>query len=129
MESESVRIQEKKLADVIIDNTAFDRLHRIGGDSFLKQMIDLFLEDASTKLESALSGGKTGDWHAVEQAVHSLKSSAGNLGATQLSQLSDEIENLIRTDSLQTVPELLVKYETAFNQVIDKLLEFKKGLL
>jgi two-component system, sensor histidine kinase and response regulator len=117
------------LTDEIIDPSAFDRLLRIGGDSFLKQMIDLFLQDSSMKLESALSGSKAGDWNTVEQAVHSLKSSAGNIGATKLSQLSDEIENLIRTDSPQTVPGLLITYEIVFNQVIDKLTEFKEGLL
>ena len=115
-----------RLSESVIDGTAMDRLRKIGGDSFLKQMIELFLTDAVTKCEAAVNGCREQDWEAVEHAVHSLKSSAGNVGAVELQELSDQIESLIRTNDPETIPALISRLEIVFEQVIVNLKEIRE---
>ncbi len=115
--------------DIVIDNSALERLRKIGGESFLKQMIDLFLSDAAAKQEAAVNGCKEEDWDSVEQAVHSLKSSSGNVGAVELQELSDEIESLIRQEDPEKVPDLVNQLSSVFKIVIESLKEIREGLI
>jgi HPt (histidine-containing phosphotransfer) domain-containing protein len=80
--------------DAGLDGAALLRLRRIGGDSLVARMIDLFLEGSAARLEAARAGAAAGDLPAVARAVHSLKSSAGNLGAPLLQRTAEEIEIL-----------------------------------
>ena len=73
---------------------ALQRLHRIGGATLVYQIVQLFLEHHPQRLATALDGGKSGDWKAVEAAVHSMKSSAGNLGLTGLQERAARLEFL-----------------------------------
>lgn len=67
-------------------------MQRFGGESLLHQMLELFFQSAPVRqagMAAALAGGDLGT---LEQIAHSLKSSAGNLGATRLQFLCQSIE-------------------------------------
>ncbi len=98
------------------DETVLTRLHKLGGETLVRRMIDLFLENAPKRVEAARLGDQDGDLEAVRQAVHSLKSTAGNLGAITLQELAGKIEQLARGQQQEATSELMPNLEDAFVQ-------------
>lgn len=75
-----------------IDPKAITRIKSIGGEALLKRLLDIFSENALPYVESAISNKNSGNLTAVEHSVHSLKSSAANIGALSIQELSEQIE-------------------------------------
>jgi HPt (histidine-containing phosphotransfer) domain-containing protein len=99
-----------------IDPQGVVRLQKIGGPDFLRKMIDLFLAEAPKRLSAARSGERAGDLKAVADAVHSLKSSAGNFGAERLSRAAGKIELLTRSNSSENLSRLLDDLDLAYGE-------------
>ena len=76
-----------------IELEALDRLKRLGGSKLLCQMIDLFFECGSRHIEILCQTEGAIHLPDAERAAHSLKTSAGNLGATRLFRLASDIED------------------------------------
>ena len=77
-----------------LDEEAFAKLLRIGGPQFARNMVDLFLDYAPTKLAAAQTAERTGDWQGVVDAMHPLRTCAGHVGAAAVRALAVEIEGL-----------------------------------
>src|SRR5687767_12622450 len=67
-----------------------------GDPSLLVDLIQMFLDDAPTKVGLIKSGLTKSDLQQIERAAHSLKGSAGNLGAVHLQQLCDDLQRASR---------------------------------
>lgn len=81
--------RERSLFDVqptLIDQDAISRLRDFGGDKLLRGMIDLFVKYAPAKVADARAAFDSGDAAALRAALHGLKSSAGQLGASTVQQ-------------------------------------------
>ena len=91
----------------MIDQSALQRLEAVGGAELVVKMIDLYLVNGPARLATAREGMAQGDLPAVQFAVHSLKSSSGNVGAGQVQQLADQIEELAEAGHGGTVAALL----------------------
>jgi HPt (histidine-containing phosphotransfer) domain-containing protein len=76
----------------LLDPAGIARLRQWGGESLVARMIDLFVEQGTLRLGQIRSGMADGDLDRVGQAAHSLKSSAGNLGAERLRALAGDLE-------------------------------------
>ena len=83
-----------------LDPDALSRLERFGGKKLLFEMIALFQVAAPERVAAASAGLACGDIEAVELALHSLKSSSGQLGAVRLGLLSERGEALTRAGDL-----------------------------
>jgi HPt (histidine-containing phosphotransfer) domain-containing protein len=79
---------------VTLDPAAMARLLEITGDdpAFVDELVDTFLEDATTQLDALAAAAATGDAEGAVRPAHSLKSSSLNVGATTLAELSRAIE-------------------------------------
>lgn len=55
-----------------------------GDPELLVDLIQMFLADGPAKVAAIRSGIGEQDWDGVERAAHSLKGSAGNLGASRV---------------------------------------------
>jgi HPt (histidine-containing phosphotransfer) domain-containing protein len=108
-----------------IDRVALDRLRRVGQDKLVKQMIDIYLDYAPKMLRNALDGERAGDCVAIEKAVHSLKSSAGHIGASAVHDLARRLESLARNKQFDSLQPLLRELETAFEKARLRLEELK----
>jgi HPt (histidine-containing phosphotransfer) domain-containing protein len=75
-----------------LDRSALDRLVRLGGAKLLRQMIDLYLQHGPERLDAVREGVLHRDATRIERAAHTLKSSAGNLGAQKLQHTADALE-------------------------------------
>ena len=90
-----------------IDREALMRLERFGGIKLLHEMIALFLETARERLAAAAAGFDAGDPRAIENAMHSLKSSSAQLGALRLSRLCGQAETIARGGTIPGMEALL----------------------
>jgi len=100
----------------IIDGNALERLKEWGGPRLQRQMMKLFLEHAPERVDQIRDGLAASDPHAVELGSHSLKSSAGNVGALALQEISGQIENAAADKELATAEWLLPDLESAFDE-------------
>jgi HPt (histidine-containing phosphotransfer) domain-containing protein len=111
-----------------VDETALARLRKIGGDRFLAQMIDLFLDHGAKMVAAARQAQRGGDLTTVERSVHSLKSSAGNLGAETVHTLAVRIEQLARANQFDAVATAVEELDAAFAQTRDTLQQYRQTL-
>ena len=81
-----------------------------GDPELLVDLIGMFLEDAPQKLDAIEKALTTRDYDGVERAAHSLKGSAGNLGASLVQADCETLQNAGRlreqTVVEATLPEL-----------------------
>jgi HPt (histidine-containing phosphotransfer) domain-containing protein len=103
------------------DASALDRLRRFGGVKLLDEMIALFLVAAPERIEEARAAVVRGDVDGAERALHSLKSSAAQLGAMQLQRLSERGEHRARTGTLDGLVPLTQELQQELTRVRDWL--------
>ena len=98
------------------DSEAIKRLNQLGGMNLVRKMFGLFLENVGDRINDAQSGCDSGDLEQVEKAVHSIRSSAGNLGAVGLQRLSEEIENLASERTDESLDARLTELKSMFER-------------
>jgi HPt (histidine-containing phosphotransfer) domain-containing protein len=108
------------------DEEALIRLERIGGSNLAARVIDAFLESAPGRIERARQGAATGDLEEIEAALHSLVSSAGQLGGRELERATLEGQKQIRDRGFGAAASVLVEVEAAFARFRAYLLESRK---
>ena len=104
-----------------LDEAVSEKLRHIGGDQFVGELFNLFLDHAPIRIEEAVAGSHHGDFEMVERAVHSLRSSAGNIGAQRLQQLCSQIEILAVQKNSASLAPLIGQLEESFAQVRARL--------
>lgn len=109
------------------DHEAVARLRKLGGQEFVEKMIDTFLEHTPTRMEAVRTGAKSQDCEAIRQAVHSLKSSAGTIGAQPLRELCERIEVLAMAQKMTEITPVLPSLETTFSETVNHLQTMRKG--
>jgi HPt (histidine-containing phosphotransfer) domain-containing protein len=101
-------------------------LLRLGGEAFLREMLDIFLGSAPTQIEAARTALLAGDLVGVQRAVHSLRSSAGNFGAETVCELAAQTEERAMRHDAAALAPLLAQLEAAFAEVQTYLQEKRK---
>lgn len=104
-------------AGEVLEDAALDRLLRIGGQGFLVEMIELFLEHAPQRLAVARQSYDAGDLTTVYRAAHSLKSTAGNLGARLLQGCAAQVEERAAAGDAEAIAPLLDEMERRYARV------------
>jgi HPt (histidine-containing phosphotransfer) domain-containing protein len=99
----------------LIDPVQFSKLRELaaGDDAFVAGVLDAFLPQlraVPTALRRAVTDG---DAPAAAELAHSLKGSAGNVGAEDVAALCLEIERLARGGELAVLTALVDELESA----------------
>jgi PAS domain S-box-containing protein len=94
---------------------------------FVTELIDVLFEELPQKLSAIEAAVAEGDALRVNRLAHSLKSSAGNLGAMPLSKLFQAIERKGADADLVTVPALVADVATEFERVKAVLSSVRRG--
>lgn len=78
----------------IIDMTIVQELLDMcdGDHSSVAELIETFLDDSPVRVTEVQHGIQAGDLEQVERAAHSLKGSAGNIGATDLMEAAEALQ-------------------------------------
>lgn len=114
-----------KLQD--LNEDVIEKLRKIGGERFVDEMFELFLKHVPGEVAATVAGANNGDFAAVKAATHSLKSSAGNIGAEQVSDIARKIELLEPSEAKESLPSLIIELEDAFNRLREILESVVKG--
>ena len=93
-------------------------LDAVGGDpEFLVELLDEFFKDAPAQfraMEEALSSANA---EVFRRAAHSMKSNSANFGATTLSNLFKQLEELGKNGDLDHAASVFVEAEAEYQRV------------
>jgi len=79
-----------------------------GGDyEFMKELVDLFLEDAAERLRELEEAVASGDADKLGKCAHKLKGSSANVGADHMSHLARSLEERAKQANFDRVDEIV----------------------
>lgn len=88
-----------------------------GEPDVLKELFALFLDDVPARIERLRAAWQAGDALAVQRAAHSLKGSAGNIGATQLHAVCALLDAQGRSGDLAPLASLVASLDAEYARV------------
>ncbi len=89
---------------------ALEKLRTLGGEALVSRVVALFLELGPQRLGDGRRAMASGDLPTAERCFHSLRSSAANVGAVEVSRLAAVLEEEARRGEADP-DELLVALE------------------
>jgi HPt (histidine-containing phosphotransfer) domain-containing protein len=101
------------------DRAALERLVRFGGAALLDSMAAIFRDQAVQRAAAARDAVVRADASAARLALHSLKSSAAQLGAMRLSRLCSEGEALAAAGSLEPLAPIVAAIDDETTRALD----------
>ncbi len=97
-----------------------DALERAGGDrEFLKELMEIFLEDVPERLGEIKVAVASRDGEAMARAAHSVKGAAANLSANAVREAAFHIEQAGRDGDLTNADEHVQTLETKVRELAD----------
>ena len=112
----------------LLDPAQMERLKEWGGSELQGKMIDLFLTHAVERMDQIRDGISGGEPGKAETGAHTLKSSAGNVGAQRVQLLAQDAERLAESGDLDGVKALLPSLEREFQAACDALRVLQEGV-
>jgi len=100
-----------------LDQRALAALREIGGDDFVADLVDTFLNEAPALLQ-ALHGTDAAE---VRRAAHTLKSNGATFGAPGFSELCRELELQAQAGDLTGASALVGRIESEYAAVAAEL--------
>ena len=88
-----------------------------GDKELVLDLLDGFLEDVRTQIETIRQGISGGDAEIVRKEAHSIKGGSANLTAYDLSSIAFELENIGRSGALEEGAGVLEKLENEFRSL------------
>ena len=111
-----------------VDPQQLERLNEWGGAGLQKKMIELFLNHAGERLEQIREGIQEDVGKKAETGAHTLKSSAGNVGAQRVQRLAQEAEELAEAGKMEALRALMPRLEEEFQAACDALRTVVDGI-
>jgi HPt (histidine-containing phosphotransfer) domain-containing protein len=100
----------------ILDQEAIDNLRALdpdGGDTFIREIIGIFLEDAPLRIAEIDQSLAAGDDAAFVRAAHTIKGASSNVGAAALRAVAEQLELRAKKNGLADVTALVAELKTA----------------
>ncbi len=100
-----------------VDPDVIENLKSLGGIELLAELHRVFISTSETLVADLHKALASGNAPVVEEKAHSLKSSSGNMGALQLSEICLQLEKMGQTKDLSNAKDLAQKLDSEFKQV------------
>lgn len=102
-----------------IDRQVVENLRELNPDdpNFLRELIDMFLEDFPARVAEIEQALATKDAVLLTRAAHTIKGSSGNFGAAKLARVALEMEQQGKSASFAAAATSLGSLRTEFAQV------------
>ena len=113
-----------------LDPAAIDSLRSLSPDSdgsFLRELIEIYLQDTPLRLADLDAALSKGDAQALMRAAHTIKGSSSNFGAAKLSHLAREIEVHGKEGNCGPVPPLIPPLKAEYALVARELKKILGG--
>lgn len=102
----------------LIDHTKLDAVKELAepgdADGFFRDLVELFFTRVPILIHEMQAANSEGDPVGVSKSAHTLKGTAGNLGALRVMKLAEKIEYSGRAGDLSPISHLLGEIEAAF---------------
>lgn len=112
----------------LLDPRALERLQEWGGEALVERMIELFFEQGTIRLEELRAAVEVGAMEQAERAAHSLKSSAGNLGAERLRSVAGALEAQAVEGRVDEVERLAAVLARSYDETVAELERLRPGI-
>jgi PAS domain S-box-containing protein len=119
-----IRVVLPAHSEQTLDLSVLDELASLdsGSDSgIVQELVNLFVTTFPEKIESLKTFLVSKEYGKINKEAHSMKSSAGNLGAKHLSKLCNELEDFHDWESPNRAQNLIEKIEAEFESVSNAL--------
>ncbi|MBX9927786.1 MAG: Hpt domain-containing protein [Gemmatimonadaceae bacterium] len=93
---------------------ALDTLRSLGGDEFVQSMVQTFLEYATERMQAIRTATDAGDGSEAAKAAHSIKASAAQLGAMDMSAACAAVEQAGKAGDVAALPQATAAAEHEF---------------
>lgn len=114
-------------SDVHVDPDAIARLHRFGGATLVRELMDLFSSGTRERLAAARHAVDAGDSEGARGAFHALKSSAGQLGAVRMQALCEDAEQTAGRGDVAGAAALLAELDAEWAIVREQMATIREG--
>ena len=91
------------------------------GDAFLREILNIFIDDTPARIAELHSNRLTGDITAFVRAAHSIKGSSSNVGANELRVVAEKLELQARLHGLNGADATIAELEASFARAKDEL--------
>lgn len=105
---------------IALDPAVIDSLRQLtppGEPDVLKEVLQLFLADVPGRIERLRTAWQAGNALELQRAAHSLKGSAGNIGAHALLAVCSAIDEQGRSGDLTRLDDLIASLGAEYAQV------------
>ena len=92
-------------------------ISRIVDEELVEEIMPVCIEDNRERLKMLAAAVENADSKQVKSYAHSIKGSAANMGAKQLSEIAYRLEHMASQDDLSEAEELLQKITTEFEKL------------
>jgi HPt (histidine-containing phosphotransfer) domain-containing protein len=112
-----------------LDNAVLNGLRESVGDDpeFLAELVDDFLADAPSQLESLRETATSGDATGARRAAHTLKGNSRTFGATRLASRCQEVEAAAGVGDLDAVLSQVDEIDREWVRVRAELVAVRDG--
>ena len=119
-----VPARERAPEDPIAEGTV-EYLRELGNsdENFFRDLVAMYEEDAAMRIEAIRRAIAMDNASDLASAAHALKSSAGNVGATMVRALAEQLETTGRSGSTSRAAELASRLETEHARAVRSLRE------
>ena len=110
--------------DDLIDYSIVQNLIELGGDEgkgFLKEIIELYIEQYPELIGNIKSGSSKNDSVLMFQSAHALKGASLNVGAKELASLCKQVELKGKENDMTGISELIAAIEKIYLITMDEL--------
>jgi two-component system sensor histidine kinase/response regulator len=94
-----------------------------GDRDLLRELIDVFVEDAPQRIQCVRRALADRDADALNRAAHALKGSASNFGAADVVSRAQRLETLAHENDLDAAASQFASLVAEMNLLIDDLIE------
>lgn len=108
------------MSQPVLDPAVIESLRRLtppGEPEVLKQVLQLFLEDVPGRIERLRAAWQAGNAVEVQRSAHSLKGSAGNIGASNLRAVCRLLDEHGTSGNLSNLPGLVASLDAEYAKV------------
>jgi PAS domain S-box-containing protein len=98
------------------------------GKEMAMKIVGLFIPDAEARIEKIGEAIEQQDFKALEEAAHSLKSGAANLGASEMSQLCEQLEAQGELGDIGDAAKTMKKLSASWSEVRSLITQYRAVL-
>jgi CheY-like chemotaxis protein len=112
-----------RASEKVIDQQTIDELRALdeGKTGVLRQLVELFDEEVPKRIKAIGRAQASGDFKWMNREAHTLKSSAGNLGAKRLSELCLRLEQINTPEQARSADGLVIELGAEFEKASAEL--------